>query len=62
MPEVAGDAAGYFDPHDPTSLLCLLRRASDPETLTRWRQRIEAEYRPITWVDVVQATDAWITR
>lgn len=62
MPEVAGDAALYFDPHDPTSLLNLLRQASDPGTLASWREQIADRYRPRTWVEVARAADTWITR
>ncbi|MGH3449128.1 MAG: glycosyltransferase [Haloechinothrix sp.] len=62
MPEVAGDAACYFNPYDPDSLLALLRQAADPATLARWRQQITSVYRPRTWVDIAQAIDAWITR
>jgi glycosyltransferase involved in cell wall biosynthesis len=50
LPEVAGDAALLFDPHDTTALASALRKIlADPELATTLRERGQARAATFTW-------------
>ncbi len=50
MPEVCGDAALYFDPHDPASLAALLRQvAGDDRLRAQMRERATARLAMHRW-------------
>jgi glycosyltransferase involved in cell wall biosynthesis len=57
FPEIAGDAAGYFDPDDPESLRAALSRVlTDPAHADELRRRGHARARTFTWEATARAT------
>jgi len=56
IPEVGGDLVDYFDPANEDDVLAKIERLLlDPAYLKAREARLEAEYRPRTWTDCVQA-------
>src|SRR5208282_2997295 len=56
IPEVGGNLIDYFDPsNDDDALAKIERLLLDPGYLTAREARLQAEYRPRTWADCVQA-------
>jgi glycosyltransferase involved in cell wall biosynthesis len=50
IPEVCGDAAMYFDPHEPASLVALLRRiAQEPELREAQAERMPQQLARYSW-------------
>jgi glycosyltransferase involved in cell wall biosynthesis len=56
IPEVGGDLIDYFDPSDDDDAFAKIERVLlDPAYLAAREARLEAEYRPRSWGDCVQA-------
>jgi glycosyltransferase involved in cell wall biosynthesis len=57
LPEVAGDAAAYFDPHDPVSIARALQRVlQDHEYAAGLVARGRERCRQFTWARTAEAT------
>lgn len=57
MPEVAGDAAVYFDPDDPAQMAAAIRTVlADPDLRASMAQRGLARAERFSWVDAAAAT------
>jgi len=63
LPEVAGDAALYVDPHDPTSIAAaIVTLAGDRELALRLAERGRARAARFRWEEAAQATAAVLRR
>jgi len=56
LPEAGGSMARYFDPEDGTEAYRLIREAiEDRAGLQLWRERVAAEFRPVSWRQTARA-------
>jgi len=57
--EIAGDAAAYFDPHDPGAIAqAMTALLDDPARVATLRERGPARARPFTWSETARKTIA----
>ena len=57
LPEVAGDAAEYFDPHDAESIRAAIRLLLDsPERRAQLTERGRAQYQRFPWEETARRT------
>jgi len=56
LPEAGGALARYFDPENTTEAYGVVRSVvEDEDGLRRWQDRVEEEFRPVTWDAAAEA-------